>query len=85
MKRFFVIALTLCFLASALCIPALAAPDLGGTIQKSTDLAAIEGYIMLGIAIAGLIATIVSVILIATSDKRKKRSEQKKKDKEENK
>ena len=42
-------------------------------------------YVELAIAIAALIATVVSVILIATSDKRKEASRLKKKKTEENK
>ena len=71
MKRIFLIALTVCAMVSALCVTVFAAPDLVAPLQKSTDLAAIEGYIMLAIAVAGLIATIVSVILLTTSAKRK--------------
>ena len=63
---------------SLLGVTVFAASNSAAPLQKSNDLTAIEGYITLAIAVAGLIATIGSVILLVTSDKRKAAAEQRK-------
>ena len=88
MKRILAIALTICVFVSIFCITVFAADgpsDMAFQLSaEQRDIAVIgESYIELAIALLGLGATIVSVILIVTSDKRKKASKSSKAKKEE--
>lgn len=65
-KRILGIILTICVLSSALYLPVSAAVEL----DDGHALGNIEGYIELIIAIGGLIATIISVILLTSASKK---------------
>lgn len=88
MKKIFAIALTICVLASTLCLAVLAADAPSdvvlrlGAEKRDSPLAIIESYIELIIAIVALVASIVSIILIKTSEKRKEASKSAKKETE---
>ena len=65
-KRIFAIVLAICVLVAALCLPVSAT----GESDDGYALGNIEGYIELIIAIGGLIAAIISVILLTSANKK---------------
>ena len=93
MKKTLALGLVICLVASAFCITTFASdlPASDVTFRLSADISDLsatdaifdESYIMLAIAVVGLIATVVSAILIAI-DRRKevKASREKEADKE---
>ena len=93
MKKIFAIGMVICIVASVFCLTTLAAdlPASDVAFRLSADISDLsatdaifdESYIMLAIAVVGLVATVVSAILIAI-DRRKevKASREKEADKE---
>ena len=92
MKKIIAIALTVCTLASLLCLSVFAekrdmADGIRGVLHDPLPLAASadeligKAYIELFLAIAALVASIVSVILLLSSNRKKKADKHTKKDK----
>ena len=78
MKKFFAITLLVCLLASALCLTVFAAEPTA--LKTASDSEMIDRYVTyaeLIVAVVGLIAAIVSVVLITRSNKKKANKKEK--------
>lgn len=73
-KKILITALTVCFMASVLCIPALASQS--GSAEAVNE-PFYEKYIMLGITALALIGTVVSAIVLSIDRKKEKEAAKK--------